>query len=165
MAKEEASLAVPKEVEGHPAWFRLNDQLAWYDKRSGTNQRRYKGIKTTQLVLAGAIPIVSFLEVYWVPFATAVLGGSVAILEGLEQLGQFHNNWTSYRTTAEQLKHEKYLFLSASGPYRDLAVPDALRLLAERVEERISTEHAKWVSDTKQVEGAQGNTAQGDAAQ
>ena len=147
---------VPEELRQHPAWIRLNDQLSWYDRKSGDNQRWYKSIKTTQLVLAGAIPVVSFLEISWVRLATAVLGGTVAILEGVQQLGQFHNNWTSYRTTAEQLKHEKYLFLASSGPYRNLEPADALKLLAERVEEQISTEHAKWVSDTKQIEGSQG---------
>jgi hypothetical protein len=156
MVKEDSPLAISQEVERHPAWYRLNDQLNWYDKRSGTNQRWYKIIKTTQLVLASAIPVVSFLEIPWVRLATAVLGGTVALLEGVQQLGQFHNNWTSYRTTAEQLKHEKYLFLSSSGPYRNLETPDALKLLAERVEEQISTEHAKWVSDTKQIGGSQG---------
>lgn len=39
MANEEAPLAVPQEVESHPAWYRLTDQLGWYDERSGTNQR------------------------------------------------------------------------------------------------------------------------------
>jgi Protein of unknown function (DUF4231) len=157
MAKEESPLAIPQKVESHPAWYRLNDQLNWYNKRSGTSQRWYKTIKTTQLFLASAIPVVSFLvEIPWVRLATAVLGGTVALLEGVQQLGQFHNNWTSYRTTAEQLTHEKYLFLSSSGPYRNLETPDALKLLAERVEEQISTEHAKWVSDTKQTGGSQG---------
>jgi hypothetical protein len=78
---------------------------------------------------------------------TAILGASVAILEGLQQLGQYNNLWASYRATAEQLKHEKYLFLAKSGPYYGLNEEDALRLLAERVEERVSTEHAKWVSE------------------
>jgi hypothetical protein len=146
---------VPPEVENHPAWYRLNDQLSWYDRKSGDNQRWYKRIKSSQIIIAAAIPVVSFLQVAWVPYATAILGALIAILEGLQQLGQYHNLWTSYRTTAEQLKHEKYLFLSSSGPYRDLDRSKALGLLSERVEELVSTEHAKWVSDTKQIEQPQ----------
>jgi hypothetical protein len=46
-----------EEVEKHPAWMRLNDQLDWYDKKSGDNQRRYKQIKVAQLILAGSIPV------------------------------------------------------------------------------------------------------------
>ncbi len=38
---------------------------------------------------------------------TAILGASVAILEGLQQLGQYNNLWLSYRATAEQLRHER----------------------------------------------------------
>jgi len=45
---------------------------------------------------------------------------SVAILEGLQQLGRYNNLWVSYRATAEQLKHGKFLFLAGSGPYKSL---------------------------------------------
>jgi hypothetical protein len=160
MAEEVASLAVPHEVERHPTWYRLNDQLDWYDRKSVINQRWYKRIQGSQLILAGAIPVISFLPGDSTKFATAIVGALVAVLAGLQQLGQFHNNWTSYRASAEQLKHEKYLFLASSGPYRNLETADALKLLAERVEEQLSTEHAKWVSDRKQGEGAQGKTTQ-----
>jgi len=49
-----------------------------------------------------------------------------------------------YRSTAERLKHEKYLFLSAAGPYKGLSETDRLIALAERVEELVSAEHANW---------------------
>lgn len=142
---------VSEEVEKHPAWFRLNDQLNWYDRKSGSNQKRYKSIKAVQLILAGSIPVVSLVGTSWTIWITAILGASVALLEGLQQLGKYDQLWIDYRSTAEQLKHEKYLFLAGSGPYRDLEIKEALRLLAERVEERVSTEHAKWVSDARQV--------------
>jgi len=140
----------PEEFGKHPAWLRLNDQLEWYDKKSGDNQRRYKQIKVAQLVLAGSIPVFALVGEVWGRWITAILGASVVILEGLQQLGQYNNLWTSYRSTAEQLKHEKFLFLAHSGPYRKLRQEDALRLLAERVEEQVSTEHAKWVSERSQ---------------
>src|SRR5215210_274360 len=142
---------ISEEIENHPAWFRLNDQLDWYDRKSGSNQKRYKSIKAMQLVLAGSIPVVSLVGASWTIWITAILGASVALLEGLQQLGKYDQLWIDYRSTAEQLKHEKYLFLAGSGPYRDLETKEALRLLAERVEERVSTEHAKWVSDVRQA--------------
>ena len=101
------------------------------------------------MIFAASIPVISFLDYAWIKFAMAALRACVAILEGFEQLGQHNNLWTSYRSTAEHLKHEKYLFLASSGPYRNLNTDDALKRLAERVEEQVSTEHAKWVSDTK----------------
>ncbi len=148
--KDESS--VPEEIIRHPAWMRLNDQLQWYDQKSGSKQRWYKTIKAVQLVLAASIPIFSLVGISWARLITAVLGAGVAILEGVQQLGQYHDLWINYRSTAEHLKHEKYLFLAESGPYRNLEVKEALKLLAERVEERVSTEHARWVSETEQAE-------------
>ena len=147
---------IPEELRQHPAWMRLNDQLSWYDRKSADNQRRYKQIKVAQLVLAGAIPVFALVDDTWGRWITAILGASVAILEGLQQLGQYNNLWVSYRATAEQLKHEKYLFLAHSGPYRGLKEEDALSLLAERIEENVSTEHAKWVSERRQQAEQQG---------
>ena len=146
---------VSQEVSQHPAWTRLNDQLDWYDKKSGDNQRRYKQIKVAQLVLAGSIPVFALVDATWGRWITAILGASVVILEGFQQLGQYNNLWVSYRATAEQLKHEKYLFLARSGPYHGLEGQDAVRLLAERVEERVSTEHAKWVSERSKQDDKQ----------
>ena len=140
----------------HPAWLRLNDQLDWYDRKSSDNQKRYKQIKIAQLVLAGSIPVFALVDGLWGRWVTAILGASVAILEGLQQLGQYNNLWVTYRATAEQLKHERYLFLAKGGPYRDLGEEDALKILAERVEERVSTEHAKWVSERSQQADQQG---------
>jgi hypothetical protein len=49
-----------------------------------------------------------------------------------------------YRSTAEALKHEKYLYLAEAAHYA--AAENPLTLLAERLEGLVSQEHAKWVS-------------------
>jgi hypothetical protein len=143
-------LLVPEEVRQHPAWMRLNDQLEWYDHKSAVNQKRYKQIQAAQIILATSIPVFSLISDYWGRLIMAILGASVAILAGFQQLGNYNDLWTTYRATAEQLRHEKFLFLAQSGPYRTVQGKEALRLLAERVEERVSTEHAKWVSERTQ---------------
>jgi hypothetical protein len=143
-------LLVPEEVRQHPAWMRLNDQLEWYDHKSAVNQKRYKQIQAAQIILATSIPVFSLIGDYWGRLIMATLGASVAILAGFQQLGNYNDLWTTYRATAEQLRHEKFLFLAQSGPYRTVQGKEALRLLAERVEERVSTEHAKWVSERTQ---------------
>jgi hypothetical protein len=136
-------LLVREEVEQHPVWARLNDQLGWYDHKSAVNQQRYKQIQAAQIILATSIPVFSLIGAASGQWITAILGASVAILAGFQQLGNYDDLWTTYRAIAEQLRHEKYLFLAQSGPYRSLQEEEALRLLAERVEERVSTEHAK----------------------
>ena len=52
-----------------------------------------------------------------------------------------------YRTTSEQLKHEKYLYLTNSNPYNK---KERLGLLVERVESLISKENSLW--STKMTE-------------
>ena len=138
-------ISIPDEVKNHPAWHRLENQRKWYAKKSALYQKWYKGLKLAQLILAASIPIIALLPMSYTKYYVAIIGALIAILEGIQQLYQFHTLWTEYRSTTEHLKHEKYLFLSLSGPYRGLNQYEALLLLAERTEEQISKEHAKWI--------------------
>ncbi|HXJ67216.1 MAG TPA: DUF4231 domain-containing protein [Actinomycetota bacterium] len=122
---------------------RLEDQIRWYDKKSSDNQRRFKLLKALQLLAAAAIPVVATIDLHAAVAAT--LGGLVVVVEGFVQLNQYQQNWTSYRSTCEALKHEKYLFLAHAGPYAG-ATDGGVPLLADRIEGLISQEHAKWVS-------------------
>lgn len=126
---------------------RLEDQLSWYDRSSSRAQRNFKTLKTITLVLAAAVPLsAAFGAPSWV---AAVLGFGILVAEGLVQLNQYQVNWQTYRTTAEALKHEKYLYLAAAGPYRE--AEDPKRLLAERIEELVSQEHARWVASHEEA--------------
>jgi hypothetical protein len=75
---------------------------------------------------------------------------AVLIVEGLQQLNQYESNWLGYRSTCEALRHEKYLFLAAAGPYTKMEQP--LVLLAERIEPLLSQEHIQWRSLQEQAE-------------
>ena len=91
----------------------------------------------------------SFLSADYSKWATAIAGSVIALLEAVKHMNQYSTLWVTYRSTAERLKHEKYLFLSAAGPYRDMQESDRLVQLAERVEEHVSTEHANWFNETR----------------
>ena len=117
----------------------------------GGSRNPKKPCGLTQVVLATSIPLVSIANVAWIKWVTAVFGGLIAILETVQHLNQFGTLWVQYRSTAEHLKHEKFLFLSESGPYRDLQTEEASRLLAERVEEHVSTEHARWIRSSEKT--------------
>jgi hypothetical protein len=134
-------------VNADPTMERLEDQIEWYDRKSVSNQRAFKRVKAAQLIAASAIPAVATLDFHAVVAAT--LGAAVVVLEGFQQLNQYQQNWASYRSTAEALKHEKYLYLAAAGPYA--ATGDSRALLADRIEGLISQEHAKWVSALDQA--------------
>src|SRR5215213_7630479 len=44
-------------VRTSPTWVHLNDQLSWFDQKSGVNQRMYKQTRTVEIVLAASIPV------------------------------------------------------------------------------------------------------------
>ncbi|MGR6967974.1 DUF4231 domain-containing protein [Geodermatophilus sp. URMC 61] len=128
-----------------PTWDRLQDQLAWYDRKSGAAQRAYKRVKIAQLLLAAAVPVAVAARLPGV--VTALLGALVVVLEGVQQLYQWQTNWVLYRATNEALQHEKFLYLAGAGPYSG---PQPRRVLAERVEGLVSQEHAKWTEGRHQ---------------
>ncbi len=142
---------VPDWTANHAAWHRLEDQLSWYDSKSNYCQKWYKWLKFLQIVLAVSIPVTSHLEPSLAKWLTSVAGALIAILEGVQHVNQYSMLWVMYRSTTEHLKHEKYLFLSAAGPYKGVAVADRLVMLAERVEEHVSTEHANWFNETQRA--------------
>jgi len=129
----------PNPPEKSIAYARLEDQLEWYEKKSAWNKQVYKQMKMLSLVTAVSIPVVALKGP---GLAAAILGALIALLEGLQHLNQYQENWLSYRSTAEALKHEKFLFLSESGPYLKADNPTAI--LAERVEAVVSDELINW---------------------
>jgi hypothetical protein len=76
-------------------------------------------------------------------------GALIVVIEGVQQLMQYQQNWINYRATCERLKHEKFLYLSRAGPYADALEPDVL--LAERVESLVSQEHAAWAANREET--------------
>ena len=125
-----------------PPWQRLDEQIEWYDGRSAGAKRWYLRLKVSQIVIAAAIPVAAAADAPSI--VAAVLGALIVVLEGFQQLFQFQSNWTTYRSTCEALKHEKYLYAAAAGPYTE--APDRDARLAERVEGLVSQEHAAWTS-------------------
>jgi hypothetical protein len=129
---------------GDPIMGRLEDQIGWYDKKSRTSMRYYKRIKVTEIIAAALIPLIASSRMPHAALITAGLGVLITVLEGILQLNQYQQNWISYRSTCEYLKHEKYSYLGSAPPYAGAANPHSL--LAERIESLVSQEHAKWAS-------------------
>lgn len=142
-------LNLEKSITDHPAWKRLNDQLNWYDGKSSHAQKYYKSLKFIQILLALFIPVFNMFDIESSKIFTAIAGAMIALLEGIQQMNQYSRLWVEYRSTAEKLKHEKYLFVSNAGRYKEIRPEEKLILLAETVEEMVSTEHANWCSETE----------------
>jgi hypothetical protein len=131
-----------------PIMERLEDQIAWYDRNSMTNQRYFKRIKMVEIAAAAIIPFLSALSLPRMMWVIGGLGVLITVLEGMLHLNQYQQNWIAYRSTCESLKHEKYVYLGKAAPYANS--PDPHALLAERIESLVSQEHAKWASVQQQ---------------
>ena len=123
---------------------RLDDQIAWYSRKSQSAQRRYKWMKGLTIVSAALIPVLTTSQLPYGTGIAAGLGVLIAILEGIQQMNHYQSSWTSYRATAEALQREKFLYLGRAGAY--LGAPNAQAMLAERVEALVSQENALWAS-------------------
>ncbi|MCD6576521.1 MAG: DUF4231 domain-containing protein [Anaerolineaceae bacterium] len=124
---------------------RLENEIDWYEKKSNKNKRNYYLSRIIELVSAALIPfLINFLtrDTELLKTTVEVLGIIVIVSSGLISIFQFNELWTEYRTNAESLKHEKYLYLSSAKPY-DKA--NKYKLLVERVEKLISTENSHWL--------------------
>jgi hypothetical protein len=140
-----------------PIFERLESQIDWYDRKSRTARRTFKRIKVIEILAAAAIPFLAALSFRYDKLVTAGLGVLITVLEGLLHLNQYQQNWTTYRSTCEALKHEKYVYLANAGPYATAAAPHAM--LAERIESTVSQEHAQWSSIQQQAGKAEAGTA------
>src|SRR3990167_2912065 len=123
-------------------YLRLEQQINWYDKKSGSAQKLFKRLKFTEISCAALIPFIASI----LPRVAGFLGVTIVILEGLQHVNQWSQNWITYRSTCEALRHEKYTYLGRTGIYEGKSDEEAKRVLVERVESLVSTEHAKWIS-------------------
>ena len=154
-----SAIVNPWDVKEDPNIERIEDQIDWYDKKSGIYQKRYKRIKLIEIVAAAIIPFLSALHFsdpnVLFPFTsvrfatvvgtvTALLGVLITVLEGVLQLQQYQQNWVAYRATCEALKHEKFTYIAGAGVYAEAAKPHVL--LVERFETISSQENTKWAS-------------------
>jgi hypothetical protein len=131
---------------------RLDDQIVWYDQKSQWNQKWFKRLRMLEILFAMSIPfLVSEItnDTNVLKVIVGAMAVCVAVLSGLVTLYKFQENWIEYRTVAETLKHEKFLYLTKSAPYDE---EDSFHALVERVEGLISRENTTWARITSEKE-------------
>jgi hypothetical protein len=127
---------------------RAEDQINWMEGKAAHNQKKYKQLKVMEIVSAASIPFFAgFSE--WKSFSivTGLLGVVIVILNGVQQLYKYHENWLTYRTTIEQLRREKILFESGSDPYNDA---DAFQKFVQNFEAILASENKVWKANWMQ---------------
>lgn len=123
---------------------RLDEQINWYDKKSQFHQKCYKKLKYTEVVLGFLIPILTTSRIPFFSIISALCAGGMLLCESFISISKHHENWIDYRRTAELLKHEKYMFLTKTGVYKN--EEDSFALLVERCETIISSENINWAN-------------------
>jgi hypothetical protein len=128
---------------------RLEHQINWYDKKSRSCQKIYKGMKIIEMALSASIPIVIgfWPNITGAKFLVSLFGATIAVSSGIQGLYNFHERWIQYRFVCEALRHEKYLFKTRSSTYEVEEKP--FGLFVERVESIISNENINWAQINK----------------
>ncbi len=139
---------------------RLDDQIDWYSRKSKRSQTWFKSLRILEILAAASIPFLAGYVSETTPTLKVIvgfLGVLVAVIAGVISINKFQEIWIQYRTTSENLKHHKYLYLTQSNPY---AGEDAFKLLVETTESLISQENAGWSSYIKQEKNEDANSAE-----
>lgn len=127
---------------------RIDDQIAWYSRKSGTCKRAYRRLRMLSVVIALSIPILTgLIGKGWVSdealkLSIAIAGAAVALAEAVLGLNKYDELWTGYRAAAEGLKYHRYLFEAGAEPYNR---PDAFQLFVQQAESLMASERTAWV--------------------
>src|SRR6266550_3409256 len=130
---------------------RINDQLRFYDRKASFYKSRYLFMRAATVVGGAIVPVLvnlSFAPVsvnLWffvvslniVKVSTTLISLMVVLFVSLESVYHFKEQWKNYRSTAELLKKEYFLFASGEGRYSGKLEAEAFKLFVEQSETAI----------------------------
>jgi hypothetical protein len=129
---------------------RYYDQLNYYDRAAGKNQKKYRRFQWILIVLSALTPVLAALDGKWfsLQIAVIIVSAIVAILTTGLKTFQYQELWVTYRATQEQLKSEIHYYNFNAGPYN---VPDTDKetLFVTRVEAILDKERQGWPTAKK----------------
>jgi hypothetical protein len=115
-------------LSGTEVWTAYRDQFATYSHGARTNRVAYQTARILSLTAAASVTVSAGLSA--APWVTASLGGLIVVLEGLQQLFQWHENWIAYRQATETMRQHAIDFVSGVAPYDSTDGSDRLARLA-----------------------------------
>jgi len=122
---------------------RVDDQLTWLGRASQRNKSHYMNGRILEILLGTFITISAPLlgTVDYGPQIIAIAGGGVAITGAISALTKNQENWLRYRSLAENIKREKFLFITGTPPYDGM---DSYPQLVQTVENLMLDERSTW---------------------
>ena len=143
-------------------------QWQFYDSKASFNKKWYFRLQFIIVVFSVIVPVLvgfgpslaTALANVWpnvavrtiIDILTVLLSLMVAVAAAVEGLFGYGDNWRTYRTAAEDLSQEKYMFDVGAGNYVGNANPFAH--FVERVEDIIAQQNGRWVQKTQQNQAA-----------
>ena len=122
---------------------RVHDQINWMELKSKKAQQRYKGLKLAEIIAAALIPTVAGIPPLhgYLPIISGLLGFGIVVINGVQQLQRYHENWLAYRSSSEALKREQILFEAGTSPYKG---EEAYEKFVQNFEAILADENKIW---------------------
>jgi hypothetical protein len=128
---------------------RWQPQYEYHRKKAAQNKRAFQTLRLIEILMAATIPFLNglddaMLNESWWDIIVSFQAVSITVLAGLLMLYKFQESWIESRVLVEQLKTERILLETKSGPYdRD----DAERRFIERIERLLGGEVRQWSNE------------------
>lgn len=127
-------------------------QIDWYDRKAQANQKIYRRLQWTLIILAALTPALIELDLDDLLYEgfghlATLTSIVVAILTAGLKTFKYQENWINYRTTCETLRREKYFYDARVGDYQNASNMEALFI--ERAESLMAGENTLWISTQK----------------
>ena len=124
---------------------RYKDQMSYYSKAAGRNQKKYKQFQWVLIILSALTPVLAAFIGKWpeLQIPVVIISAIVAIITAGLKTFQYQEMWINYRATDELLKPEIYYYNFGVGPYSEQGI-DKETLFVSRVETILDKEHINW---------------------
>lgn len=138
---EELASQLPQPTDPNDMlWRQLEAQFRWYDRAGRNSRLRYQILRVISIVAAASTTVLAAVGA--APVLTASAAAVIVVLEGVQQLFQFHGNWIGYRSAAEALRQVAFRYVAEVPPFAD--ADDRRDRLAALLGEITSKESAAW---------------------
>lgn len=119
---------------------RVDDQIKYFDSNAIWNQRIYKTLKGAaiccNILTILTIALIFIVTPHFKVLSVVALSFSTVLL-ATYQIEEFYNfgaKWEKFRLVTEQIKSEKYMFLTNAGTYSSDDTDQKKRLFIEKIE-------------------------------
>ena len=120
---------------------RVDDQLEYFDSNAIKNQKHYRWLKRTSIT-CNILTTMTIALAFTVPEEFKIYMGILALILSTivlatyqwEEFENFGAKWEKFRLVTEQLKSEKYMFLTNSGRYSSPQSEKNIILFVETIE-------------------------------